>query len=51
MCEGEANPVVSKPMISNVAEPICLKFLGFHKGIRENDIAKEFFEKVEKENS
>ena len=38
-------------MISEVAGPIWVKLSGVVKYVRENDLAKEFFEKVEKEKS
>ena len=38
-------------MISEMAGPIWVKLSGIVKGGRENDLAKEFFEKVENEKS
>ena len=35
-------------MISEMAGPIWLKLLGIVEDGRENDLAKEFFEKIEK---
>ena len=35
-------------MISEMAEPIWVKLSGIIWGMRENVLAKEFFEKVEK---
>ena len=35
-------------MIANVAEPIWVKFSGIVEDRVENDLAKEFFEKIEK---
>ena len=35
-------------MNSKMAEPILVKLPGIVEGGRENDLAKEFFEKIEK---